>query len=356
MIQTLWLDRIESAQTLPELEEIRVALFGKNGVITVQLKGLGSLSPDQKREKGLEINALRASLQEALQSQRKKINHQAMEERLLQEKVDVSLPPLPEIKGSIHPITQVIHEVTSYFKQFGFQIALGPEIEEEEYNFTKLNIPSHHPARQNHDTFYLEDQVDPENRRLLRTHTSPVQIRTLLEKAKELATSQTSYSDFSCRLVVPGRVYRSDDDATHSPIFHQIEGLCLGKDIHMGHLKGCLMGFLRHFFDLADLPVRFRPSFFPFTEPSAEVDIGCKRKAGEVIIGTGADWLEILGCGMVHPRVLENCGLDSSQVQGFAFGMGIERLAMLKYGIPDIRSFYASDIRWLSHYGFPPLQ
>ena len=259
-------------------------------------------------------------------------------------------------EGRIHPISQTIDEIVAIFGEMGFVVAEGPHIEEDFYNFTALNIPPEHPARQEHDTFYLPERlgrrsntagtlaaVDDGSRLVLRTHTSPVQIRTMLAQQPPI------------RIIVPGRTFRADHDATHSPMFHQVEGLVVDRAIHMGHLKGCLIEFCRAFFGVDDLPVRFRPSYFPFTEPSAEVDIGCSRAGGRLEIGAGGDWLEILGSGMVHPKVLQNCGIDPAQYQGFAFGMGIERVAMLKYGIPDLRTFYESDLRWLRHYGFLPL-
>ena len=257
----------------------------------------------------------------------------------------MTLPVKAENDGRIHPISQTIDELIAIFGEMGFTVAEGPHIEEDFYNFTALNIPPEHPARQEQDTFYLmgAEGTRPEARKVLRTHTSPVQIRTMQAQKPPI------------RIIVPGRTFRSDHDATHSPMFHQVEGLVIDKHVHMGHLKGCLIEFCRAFFDIDDLPVRFRPSYFPFTEPSAEVDIGCSREGGGLKIGGGADWLEILGSGMVHPKVLANCGLDPAEYQGFAFGMGIERIAMLKYGIPDLRTFYDSDLRWLRHYGFAAL-
>jgi phenylalanyl-tRNA synthetase alpha chain len=265
-----------------------------------------------------------------------------MERRLEAERIDVTLPARPERVGRIHPISQTLDEMIAIFGEMGFTVAEGPDIEDDWHNFTALNIPPEHPARQMHDTFYLPDQ-DGGVPTVLRTHTSPVQVRTMTAQKPPI------------RIVAPGRTYRSDYDMTHTPMFHQIEGLAIDTDIHMGHLKGCLMEFARAFFDIDDLPVRFRPSFFPFTEPSAEMDIGCSRAGGELKLGNHGDWLEILGCGMVHPKVLEMCGIDSSRWQGFAFGMGIERPAMLKYGIPDLRTFFEADTRWLKHYGFLPL-
>ena len=262
--------------------------------------------------------------------------------RLAEERIDVTLPILPAPEGRIHPISQTIEQMVAIFCQMGFSVVEGPDIEDDFHNFTALNIPPEHPARQDHDTFYLPERADG-SRPLLRTHTSPVQIRTMRAGEPPL------------RIVVPGRTYRADHDATHSPMFHQIEGLVIDESTHMGHLKGCLIEFCRAFFGLSDLPVRFRPSFFPFTEPSAEVDIGCSRSPDGLTIGAGGNWLEILGCGMVHPKVLENCGIDPSRYQGFAFGLGVERVTMLKYGIPDLRTFYDSDLRWLRHYGFRAL-
>jgi phenylalanyl-tRNA synthetase alpha chain len=253
----------------------------------------------------------------------------------------VTLPIRPESEGRIHPISQTIDEMVAIFNQMGFQVAEGPHIETDEHNFTALNIPPEHPARQLHDTFYLPQKPDG-SQLLLRTHTSPVQIRSMRQMKPPI------------RIIVPGRTFRADSDATHSPMFHQIEGLVIDDTSHMGHLKGTIVDFCRAFFDVDDLPVRFRPSFFPFTEPSAEVDIGCSRAGGGLTIGRGGDWLEIMGSGMVHPKVLLNCGIDPARYQGFAFGLGIERAAMLKYGIPDLRTFYESDLRWLRHYGFLP--
>ena len=266
-----------------------------------------------------------------------------LNEKLKNEALDITLPTRPENIGRIHPLSKTMDEVISIFAQMGFTVAEGPDIESDFYNFTALNIPQEHPARQEHDTFYFNEDENGE-RKVLRTHTSPVQIRTM-EKLKP-----------PLRVIVPGRTYRSDHDATHSPMFHQCEGLVIGDNLNMSHLKGCLIDFCRIFFGVDDLPVRFRPSYFPFTEPSAEVDIGCSRKSGELIIGEGDEWLEILGSGMVNPRVLQNCGLDPNEHQGFAFGMGLERVAMLKYGIPDLRPFFDSDLRWMKHYGFFPFE
>ena len=279
---------------------------------------------------------------EAIEARKEDLAGATLDARLMEEKVDVTLPVRAEGRGRVHPITQTIDEVIAIFGEMGFTVAEGPDIEDDWYNFTALNIPPEHPARQEHDTFYLPGMAGG-HRRVLRTHTSPVQIRTMGEQKPPL------------RIIVPGRTYRCDYDATHSPMFHQVEGLVVDETTHMGHLKGCLIEFCRAYFGVEDLPVRFRPSYFPFTEPSAEVDIGCTREGGAFRIGHGDDWLEILGCGMVHPKVLENCGIDAARYQGFAFGLGVERIAMLKYGIGDLRTFFESDLRWLRHYGFPAL-
>ena len=336
-----WQQQIAVCQSLKQLDELRIYLLGKSGVITGFLKGLGALAPEQRREKGAEINQLKETVHSLLETKKNQLVAVELSQRLAQETVDLTLSPRPEKTGTLHPVSKTIAEITTYFSQFGFTIATGPDVEDEEHNFNALNIPAHHPARQSHDTFYLPDQEGIV--KLLRTQTSPVQIRTMKKGVLPI------------RILAPGRTYRSDYDATHTPMFHQIEGLVVDKNIHMGHLKSCIINFCRHFFQLDHLPVRFRPSFFPFTEPSAEIDIGCDRRNGNMKIGAGADWLEILGCGMVHPKVLTNCGIDPEIYQGFAFGMGVERLAMLKYGIPDIRPFYESDSRWLTHYGFSPI-
>jgi len=299
------------------------------------------LDGDARRETGQALNALKNEIASAIEAKKEELARAALDARLASEQVDVTLSPRPETEGRIHPLSRTLEEVTAIFAEMGFTVAEGPDIESDFYNFTALNIPPEHPARQEHDTFYLPPDAEGK-RKVLRTHTSPVQIRTM-EKIEP-----------PIRIIAPGRTYRSDHDATHSPMFHQCEGLVIGKDIHMGHLKGCLIDFCRAFFGIDDLPVRFRPSYFPFTEPSAEVDIGCSREGGGLKIGAGDDWLEILGSGMVNPKVLENCGIDPNEYQGFAFGMGLERIAMLKYGIPDLRPFYDSDLRWMRHYGFMP--
>ena len=333
---------VADAGDLDALEAVRLAALGRKGEITERMKTLGSLAPDARRLAGQQFNALKDEVSAALEARRGQLQADALQRRLAADRIDVTLPPRPEAEGRIHPISQTIDELTAIFADMGFTVAEGPHIEEDFYNFTALNIPPEHPARQEHDTFYLPPRADG-TRLVLRTHTSPVQIRTMMRDKPPI------------RIIVPGRTFRCDDDATHSPMFHQVEGLVVDRTSHMGHLKGCLIEFCRAFFDIDDLPVRFRPSYFPFTEPSAEVDIGCSREGGQLKIGHGADWLEILGCGMVHPKVLANAGVDPTEYQGFAFGMGIERIAMLKYGIPDLRTFYESDLRWLRHYGFVPL-
>ena len=339
-------DEVESAvsraENLDALEAIRISELGKNGRITLLMKGLGQLGPAERRLVGKKLNELKNTILDLIEKKKRVLESSGIEAQLAEETIDVSLPVRPQLTGSIHPISQTIDEVTSIFGEMGFSVEEGPDIEEDWYNFTALNIPPNHPARQEHDTFYLNAEKNGE-RMVLRTHTSPVQIRTMQSTNPPI------------RIIVPGRTYRCDHDATHSPMFHQVEGLLVDETTHMGHLKGCLIEFCRAFFNVEDLPVRFRPSYFPFTEPSAEVDIGCTFDGGTLKMGHGDGWLEILGSGMVNPKVLENCGIDSSRYQGFAFGMGIERIAMLKYGIPDLRTFYDSDLRWLRHYGFQPL-
>ena len=335
--------KIKEANSLDDLENLRVQVLGKKGSITSLMKQLGSLEPDKRREAGQTLNSLQKNIIESIDNKKSSLEETYLNEKLKNEALDITLPTRPENIGRIHPLSKTMDEVISIFAQMGFTVAEGPDIESDFYNFTALNIPQEHPARQEHDTFYFNEDENGE-RKVLRTHTSPVQIRTM-EKLKP-----------PLRVIVPGRTYRSDHDATHSPMFHQCEGLVIGDNLNMSHLKGCLIDFCRIFFGVDDLPVRFRPSYFPFTEPSAEVDIGCSRKSGELIIGEGDEWLEILGSGMVNPRVLQNCGLDPNEHQGFAFGMGLERVAMLKYGIPDLRPFFDSDLRWMKHYGFFPFE
>jgi phenylalanyl-tRNA synthetase alpha chain len=324
------------------LEQIRIRELGKKGRLTGLMKSLSGLDPDVKRAKGAALNLLKDEIIAEFERKKQALIEAALEARLDGERIDITLPCRPEAIGRIHPISQTIDEVIAIFGEMGFTVAEGPDIEDDWHNFTALNIPPEHPARQEMDTFYLPGESEG-HRMVLRTHTSPVQIRTMLKQPPPL------------RIIAPGRTYRCDSDATHSPMFHQVEGLLIDEATHMGHLKGCLIDFLSTFFAVDHLPVRFRPSYFPFTEPSAEVDIGCRRSAGGLSIGEGDDWLEILGCGMVNPKVLRNCGIDPERYQGFAFGMGLERITMLKYGIPDLRTFFEGDLRWLRHYGFSAL-
>jgi phenylalanyl-tRNA synthetase alpha chain len=331
------------------LEALRIALLGKSGAITQEMKTLGRLDPDARKSRGAELNTLKNNVSEALAARRAVLDAAALDERLTAQRIDISAPARPAPAGAIHPISRTLEEITAIFGAQGFTIKDGPDIEDDWTAFGALNIPEHHPARAMMDTFYLNASIG--NRRaLLRPHTSSVQTRTMVEWARLRATLTETPP---IRIIVPGRTYRSDHDATHSPMFHQCEGLVIGRDITLGHLKGCLIDFLRAYFDAPSLPVRFRASYFPFTEPSMEVDIGWNRKTGE--IGKGADWLEILGSGMVHANVLANCGIDPREFQGFAFGMGIERITMLKHGISDLRLFYESDVRWLRHYGVSAL-
>ncbi len=331
------------------LEELRVSLLGKNGTVTVALKQLGAMDPEARKARGAELNVLKTAIAEALAARREVLDAAALEAKLAAERIDVTQPVRPEFSGAIHPISRTMEELAAIFGAMGFEIKEGPDIENDWNNFSALNIPSHHPARAMMDTFYLNARFE-DRPAVLRTHTSPVQIRTMLDWARARAAGSPEQP---IRIIVPGRTFRADHDATHSPMFHQTEGLVIGRDITLAHLKGCLIDFLRAFFDNPVLPVRFRASYFPFTEPSMEVDIGWNRKTGE--IGQGGDWLEILGSGMVHPNVLANCGIDPREFQGFAFGVGIERITMLKHGIADLRLFYESDVRWLRHYGFSAL-
>jgi phenylalanyl-tRNA synthetase alpha chain len=335
------LSSIVACETSSALEELRVSLLGKKGKLTDALKALGQATPEERKTLGAALNQIKEQITNALEEKKSALADGELNARLVTEKLDVTLPIASQSRGKIHPITQVTEEITAIFADLGFNVADGPDIEDDEHNFSALNIPESHPARQMHDTFYLHGKGD--NKTVLRTHTSPVQIRTM----------RAGKPPF--RFIAMGSTYRCDSDLTHTPMFHQIEGLVIDKEINMGHLRGCISEFLRVFFELENVPVRFRPSFFPFTEPSAEIDIGCARSKDAIKIGAGSDWLEIGGCGMVHPNVLKNCNIDPNEWQGFAFGMGIERLAMLKYGIPDLRTFFESDARWLSHYGFDPL-
>lgn len=343
-LQDALLQAIAQAQDEAALETVRIAALGKAGSISALLKSLGGMTPEQRKEKGPQINGLRDVVNEALLARKTLLKDAALDARLQTERCDVSLP-VPESmtgRGRIHPISQVIEELTVIFADMGFSVAEGPDIETDFYNFTALNFPIGHPAREMHDTFFFSPDADGE-RKLLRTHTSPVQIRTMMSQKPPI------------RVIIPGRTYRCDSDQTHTPMFHQVEGLVIDKGSHLGHLKWILAEFCKAFFEVDGVKMRSRPSFFPFTEPSMEVDIQCSRKGGEIRFGEGDDWLEILGCGMVHPNVIRHCGLDPDEYQGFAWGMGIDRIAMLKYGMPDLRPFFEADIRWLSHYGFRPL-
>ena len=338
---------ISKASDLKSLDEIRINSLGKKGSITSHLKNLRDYDNASKIQIGSLVNKIKTNINDLIENKILSFKKDILDQRIKNDKIDVTLTSQDRDLGTLHPLSRTIDELSAIFADMGFSIVDGPDIETDYYNFTALNIPQEHPARQEHDTFYLKPDEEGK-RKVLRTHTSPVQIRTM-EKLKLNEFDEIRY-------IIPGRTYRSDHDATHSPMFHQCEGLVLGKNINMGHLKGCLIEFCRSYFNENDLPVRFRPSYFPFTEPSAEVDIGCrKEKDGSLSIGEGEDWLEILGSGMVHPRVLQGVGIDPNIYQGFAFGMGLERLTMLKYGIPDLRPFYDSDLRWLKHYGFIPV-
>jgi len=333
---------IEAAADERALDEVRVAALGKKGAIAELLKTLGSMSPDERKIKGPLFNGLRDRVAEAIAARKKSLEDAALDARLHSERVDVTLPAPETPRGTIHPVSHVKDEIIAILADLDFKVAEGPDIESDDYNFTRLNIPAEHPARQMHDTFYMKPQADG-SRPLLRTHTSPVQVRTMLSQKPPI------------RVIAPGRTYRCDSDATHSPMFHQVEGLVIDEETHLGHLKWVLQEFCKAFFEVPRVTMRLRPSYFPFTEPSVEVDIQCDRSGGQIRFGEGKDWLEIAGSGMVHPRVLEMCGIDPTRYQGYAFGFGIDRLAMLKYGIPDLRPFFDSDLRWLKHYGFAAL-
>ncbi len=333
---------IGGAADLATLENIRVTALGKKGSVSALMKGLGGMSPDERKEMGPVLNGLKNEVADALAARKDVLEEAALEERLKAERVDVTLPVREHGAGSVHPVSQVMDEIAEIFARMGFDVAEGPDLETDFNNFTALNIPPEHPARQMHDTFYLKPDENGD-RKVLRTHTSSVQVRTMLSKQPPI------------RIIAPGRTYRSDSDATHTPMFHQVEGLVIDKDTHLGHLKGTLEAFFKAFFEVDAVTLRLRPSYFPFTEPSMEVDVQCSFEGGSVKIGDGNDWLEVLGSGMVNPKVLENCNLDPSIYQGFAFGVGIDRLAMLKYGMNDLRAFFDGDLRWLKHYGFPAI-
>ena len=335
---------VGDAATLDTLDAERVRLLGKQGQVTALLKTLGAMTPEQRQSEGPRINGLREAVAEAIAVRKDSLEGAVLEARLASERIDLSLPAPERPRGSVHPVSQVMDELAEIFADMGFAVATGPEIEDDWHNFTALNIPETHPARAMHDTFYFPDQTARDGKRmLLRTHTSPVQIRTMMNQQPPI------------RIIAPGRVYRSDSDATHTPMFHQIEGLVIDRGIHLGHLKWTLETFLKAFFERDDVVLRLRPSYFPFTEPSAEVDVGFSWKDGRRVIGGSDGWMEVLGSGMVHPRVIAACGLDPDEYSGFAFGTGVDRLAMLKYGMDDLRAFFDGDLRWLKHYGFQAL-
>ncbi len=347
----------EAASDAGAIEAVRVAALGKKGSVSALLATLGSLPAEERKAAGAAINGLKTEVTALIEAKAATLAAAALNGRLEAERVDVTLPvkAAPTAEGRIHPISQVIDEITAIFSDMGFSIAEGPDIETDWYNFTALNFPEGHPAREMHDTFFMAPSPDGV-KRVLRTHTSPVQVRTMKQtNEKPAAPYLTPAMEPPIRVVMPGRTYRHDSDQTHTPMFHQVEGLVIDKSSHIGQLRWVLEEFLKAFFEVDNVTLRFRPSFFPFTEPSMEVDVQCDRSGGEVKIGEGNDWLEILGCGMVHPNVLRNCGLDPDVYQGFAWGMGIDRLAMLKYGMNDLRAFFDADKRWLDHYGFRPL-
>ncbi len=338
-IKDEFFSKLDRKLDITELNKIRSDLFGKNGLISTQFKKIGSIEESERKKFASDLNVIKDDLQNLINSKINEIQNAEINQKLEKEKVDVTLPERVFVRGKIHPVSQTIDEISSIFSEIGFSVEEGPDVENEYNNFTALNTPDNHPARDMHDTFYLDEKKE----KLLRTHTSPVQIRTMLKDKPPF------------KIIAPGRTYRSDSDQTHAPMFHQVEGLHIDKDINMGHLKGCLNYFIKTFFEVEKIKMRFRPSHFPFTEPSAEVDIGYEIKDGKIIIGEGDKWLEILGCGMVHPNVLKNVKVDPSKFQGYAFGIGIDRLAMLKYGINDLRAFFDCDYRWLNHFGFDPL-
>lgn len=340
-IETEALAAIESAADLAALDAVRVAELGKKGRVSGLMKTLGGMDAEQRKDMGPKLNALKTRVADAVAARKTVLEDAELEARLAIERLDLTLPARPEPVGALHPVMQVFEEIAAIFGDMGFAVADGPDIEDDWHNFTALNFPEGHPAREMHDTFFMEQQGD-EPAKVLRTHTSPVQIRTMMNQKPPI------------RIVIPGRVYRNDWDATHTPMFHQVEGLVIEEGIHMGHLKGCLVDFVKAFFEVDTVEARFRPHFFPFTEPSAEMDVKYTKNGDSIEIGAGDSWMEILGCGMVHPNVLRNCGIDPDTHQGFAFGMGVDRLAMLKYGMPDLRPYFEADVRWTRHYGFAP--
>jgi len=341
-MQASLLAAIDASEGAESLEAVRVQALGKNGTITALLKSLGAMAPDERQRKAPAIQALRTAVADAIASRKAALDKAALDARLVSERLDMTLPVPAGAQGSIHPVSQVMDELAEIFADLGFAVATGPEIEDDWHNFTALNIPETHPARAMHDTFYFPDGQDG-RRMLLRTHTSPVQIRTMTQRKPPI------------RIIAPGRVYRSDSDATHTPMFHQVEGLVIDRGIHLGHLRWTLETFLKAFFERDDIVLRLRPSYFPFTEPSVEVDVGYSIEKGRRVIGGSDGWMEVLGSGMVHPKVIAACGLDPDEWQGFAFGTGVDRLAMLKYGMDDLRAFFDGDLRWLRHYGFRAL-
>tara|TARA_B100000003_G_scaffold140615_1_gene126269 strand:- start:1664 stop:2731 length:1068 start_codon:yes stop_codon:yes gene_type:complete len=338
-IRDEFISKLEGKIDLSEINQIKSDLFGKNGIVSSQFKKIGTIVESERKKFASDLNIIKDELQDLINSKINELEKFEINKKLEKEKVDITLPERPFVRGKIHPVSQTIDEISSIFSEIGFSVEEGPDVENEYNNFTALNTPDNHPARDMHDTFYLDEK----KQKLLRTHTSPVQIRTMLKDKPPF------------KIIAPGRTYRSDSDQTHAPMFHQVEGLHIDKNINMGHLKGCLNYFIKEFFEVDKIKMRFRPSHFPFTEPSAEVDIGYEIKDGKIIIGEGNQWLEILGCGMVHPNVLKNVKVDPTKFQGYAFGIGIDRLAMLKYGINDLRAFFDCDYRWLNHFGFDPL-
>ncbi len=334
-----FLSKLRKKLDISEINQIKSELFGKNGLISTQFKKIGTIAESERKKFASDLNIIKDELQDLISSKINELESAEINKKLEKEKIDITLPERSFVRGKIHPVSQTIDEISSIFSEIGFSVEEGPDVENEYNNFTALNTPENHPARDMHDTFYLDEK----KQKLLRTHTSPVQIRTMLKDKPPF------------KIIAPGRTYRSDSDQTHSPMFHQVEGLHIDKNINMGHLKGCLNYFIKEFFEVDKIKMRFRPSHFPFTEPSAEVDIGYEMKDGKIIIGEGNQWLEILGCGMVHPNVLKNVKVDPTKFQGYAFGIGIDRLAMLKYGINDLRAFFDCDYRWLNHFGFDPL-
>jgi len=331
--------KLKSKLDLSEINQIKSDLFGKNGLVSSQFKKIGTIVESERKKFASDLNVIKDELQDLINLKTDEVENAEINKKLDKEKIDITLPERPFVRGKIHPVSQTIDEISSIFSEIGFSVEEGPDVENEYNNFTALNTPDNHPARDMHDTFYLDEK----KQKLLRTHTSPVQIRTMLKDKPPF------------KIIAPGRTYRSDSDQTHAPMFHQVEGLHIDKNINMGHLKGCLNYLIKEFFEVDKIKMRFRPSHFPFTEPSAEVDIGYEIKDGKIIIGEGNQWLEILGCGMVHPNVLKNVKVDPAKFQGYAFGIGIDRLAMLKYGINDLRAFFDCDYRWLNHFGFDPL-